>query len=160
VLVYVDDILIFSKDPKVTMDELGKLYKLKSKSVKEPDIHLGANMEKVKLPSGKVEWAMGSRIYVRNGVRVVESVIAEDNPEAKLKPTARNPFLTGYKFELDVTPAINEELGSRFLQQVGILRWAIEFGWLDIYVELPQLSQHQALPRQGLMLRSMKTEPK
>jgi hypothetical protein len=46
-------------------------------------------------------------------------------------------------------PELNEELGSRFLQLVGILRWAIELGRLDIYVELSQLSQHQALPRRG-----------
>ncbi len=60
VLVYVDDILIFAKDPKMAMNELGKLYELKPESVKEPDIYLGANIEKVQLPSGKVEWAMGS----------------------------------------------------------------------------------------------------
>ena len=46
VLVYVDDILVFAKEPKVTMDELGKLYELKPKSVREPNIYLGADMEK------------------------------------------------------------------------------------------------------------------
>ena len=34
VLVYVDDILLFAKDPRNTMDELGKLYELKPESVK------------------------------------------------------------------------------------------------------------------------------
>ena len=92
---------------------------------------------------------MGSRTYVKNAVRVVESLIVEDDPEAKLKSTARNPFPTRYKPELDVTAELNEELGSRFLQLVGILRWAIELGRLDIYVELSQLSQHQALPHRG-----------
>ena len=106
-------------------------------------------MEKFQLPNGKVEWAMGSRTYVKNAVRVVESLIVEDDPEAKLKSTARNPFPTRYKPELDITAELNEELGSRFLQLVGILRWAIELGRLDIYVELSQLSQHQALPCQG-----------
>jgi hypothetical protein len=47
VLVYVDDIRSFAKDPKMTMDELGKLYELKPERVKEPNIFLGANMEKV-----------------------------------------------------------------------------------------------------------------
>ncbi|KAI2490693.1 Reverse transcriptase (RNA-dependent DNA polymerase) [Fragilaria crotonensis] len=92
VLVYVDDILIFAKEPKQTMDELGKLYELKPESVHEPDIYLGANMEKVQLPNGKVEWAMGSKTYVKNAIKVVEALIAEDDPEAKLKSTARNPF--------------------------------------------------------------------
>ncbi len=124
VLVYVDDILVFAKEPKVTMDELGKLYELKPKSVHEPDIYLRANMEKVQLPNGKVEWSAGSKMYVRN------------YPEAKLKSTALNPFSSGYKPELDVTPELNDELGSRFLQLIGILRWAIELGRLDIFVEV------------------------
>ena len=149
VLVYVDDILVFAKGPKVTMNELGKLYELKPESVKEPDIYLSANMEKVQMPDGRVEWSMGSRAYIKNAVKVVESLIAEDNPDAKLKSTARNPFPTGYKPELDVTPELNDELGSRFLQIVGILRWAIELGRINIFVELSQLSQHQALPRRG-----------
>ena len=80
---------------------------------------------------------------------MVEALIAEDDPEAKLKSTARNPFPSGYKPELDVTPELNDELGSRFLQLIGVLRWAIELGRLDIFVEVSQLSQHQALPRRG-----------
>ena len=44
---YVDDILVFAKEPKVTMDEL---------RVREPNIYLaGADMEKVQLPNG--QWA-------------------------------------------------------------------------------------------------------
>ncbi len=149
VLVYVDDILLFAKDPKVTMNELGKMYELNPESVHKPDIDLGADMEKVQLPFGKVEWAMGSKTYVKNAVNVVEALIAEDDPEAKLKTTARNPFPSGYKPELDVTPELNDELGSRFLQLIGILRWAIELGRMNIFVEVSQLSKHQALPRRG-----------
>lgn len=124
------------------MNELGKLYELQPESVHEPNIYLGADMEKVQLPSGKTEWAMGSKTYVKNAVKVVESLIAEDDPEAKLKTTAKNPFPSGYKPELDVTTELNDELGSRFLQLIGILRWAIELGRLDIFVEVSQLSQH------------------
>jgi hypothetical protein len=43
----------------MTTDKVGKLYKVKPESVTEPDIFLGANMVKVKLPNGKVESAMG-----------------------------------------------------------------------------------------------------
>ena len=147
VLVYVDDILILVKNPKLTMDDLGKQYELKPESVKEPDIYFGADMEKVQLPNGRVELAMSSRTYVKNSVKVVESLIAEDDPEAKLNTTARNPCPTGYKPKLNVTPELNDELGLQFLQLIGILRWAIKLGRIDIFVELSQLSQHQALLR-------------
>ena len=32
---------------------------------------------------------------------------------------------------------------------MGILRWAIELGWIDIMVEAGLLSQFQAAPREG-----------
>lgn len=92
-------ILIFANELKVTtIIELGMLYKFKLESVKKPNIYLRVNMEKAQLPNGKVEWAMGSSGNVlKNSVKVGETLIAEDNPEAKLKTTARNPFPSGYK---------------------------------------------------------------
>ena len=48
-----------------------------------------------------------------------------------------------------MTIELQNELVSCFLQLIGILRWAVEIGRLDIYLEVSQLSQHQALPRQG-----------
>ena len=151
VLVYVDDILIFSRDPKTAMDELGQMYELKPESVKPPDIYLGANIEKIQLPDGRVEWGMTSRTYVKNAIKIVESLLAEDyeGENARLKTTARNPFPSGYKPELDVTNELHDDMVSRFLQLIGILRWAVELGRLDIYLEVSQLSQHQALPRKG-----------
>jgi hypothetical protein len=88
------------------MNELGKLMNLCPK-VYTSLIFTSANMEKVQLPDRKVKWSMGSKTYVKNAIRVVEAIITEDNPEAKLKLTARNPFPSGYKPELDVTPELN-----------------------------------------------------
>ena len=45
-----------------------------------------------------------------------------------------------------MTPELND---YRYLQLMGILRWAIELGRIDMFVEVSQLSQFQALPRQG-----------
>ena len=82
---------------------------------------------------------------------VVENLLMEDDPDARLKTTARNPFPSGYRPELDVTTELDEDLASRLLQLIGILRGAIELvGRIDsIFTEVSQLSQHQALPRRG-----------
>jgi hypothetical protein len=93
----------------------------KPESIHKPDIYLGANMEKVQLPDGKVEWSMGSKTYVKNAIRVVEALLMEDNLEAKLKLTAQNPFPSVYEPDFDVTPELNDKLGSHFLQLIGIL---------------------------------------
>ena len=149
VLVYVDDILVFSQNPKLVMDELGSLYELKPESVKEPDIYLGANIEKIQLPDGRSEWSMSSRTYVKNAIKIVEDLLTEDEDEGSMKQSARNPFPSGYRPELDASAELHDEMVSRFLQLIGILRWAVELGRLDIYLEVSQLSQHQAFPRQG-----------
>jgi hypothetical protein len=43
----------------------------------------------------------------------------------------------------------NEEHSSRYRQIIGILRWAIELGRIDILTEVAMLSQYQASPRTG-----------
>jgi hypothetical protein len=76
VLVYVDDILIFSKGP---MNQLGELYELKPESIKEPDVYLGANIERIQLRDGRTVWGMWSKTYVKNSVKVVEALLQEDD---------------------------------------------------------------------------------
>ena len=46
VLVYVDDILAVSRNPKVIMDYLESKYMLKKDLIKEPDSYLGAKVFK------------------------------------------------------------------------------------------------------------------
>jgi hypothetical protein len=149
IVVYVDNILVFSKDLRTIMNQLGELYELKPESVKEPDVYLGANIEKFQLRDGCTVWGMLSKTYVKNSVKVVEALLREDDPDAKLKSTAKNPFPSGYKPELDVTAELNDHRTSRYVQLMGILRWAIELGRVDLFMEISQLSQFQALPRQG-----------
>ena len=59
------------------------------------------------------------------------------------------PFPAQYRPEVDISEALGEELQSRYLQLIGILRWAIELGRIDIITEVSVLSQHQCNPREG-----------
>jgi hypothetical protein len=51
--------------------------------------------------------------------------------------------------KLDSTPHCDEEHASRYRQIIGILRWAIELGRIDILTEVSLLSQYQADPERG-----------
>ena len=44
---------------------------------------------------------------------------------------------------------LGPELESRYLQLVGICRWVVEIGQVDILLEVSLLSQYQAVPRLG-----------
>ena len=61
----------------------------------------------------------------------------------------KSPFLSGYKPELDVTEYIGPDLASWYLQLVGIFRWVVEIGQIDIFLEVFLFSQYQAGPRLG-----------
>ena len=110
---------------------------------------MGADVEKVTLPDGREVWSTSPRSYVKNAVDVVQGLLDEDGEGYVLKTNAKNPFPTGYKPELDVTEELGPELASRYMQLIGILRWAVEIGRLDIFLEVSLLSQYQANPRLG-----------
>ena len=50
------------------------------------------------------------------------------------------PFPAPYRPEVDVTKVLGDELHSRYLQLIGVLRWAIELGRIDIITEVSVLS--------------------
>ena len=52
-LVYVDDVLAISHDPKPLIEEIGKTYELKKGSVGPPARYLGATISKFQIPGDK-----------------------------------------------------------------------------------------------------------
>ena len=47
---------------------------------------------------------------------------------------------------------LNEQLLNRYQQLIGVLRWSIELGRIDIMTEVSCLSQHLCSPREGHLL--------
>jgi len=58
----------------------------------------------------------------------------------------RDDYVNG---DNDVSPDLNTDKASRFLQLIGIPRWIVELGGIDIYHEISILSKHQAMPREN-----------
>jgi hypothetical protein len=118
-LVYVDDVLAISHEPKVLIDAIGEYYKVKPGSDKEPDIYLGANVKKVQMPDGREVWATSPRDYVKNAIKTVKGLLAEDGEGYVLKNKAKNPFPMNYQPELDVSNELGPELSSHYLQLIA-----------------------------------------
>jgi len=74
--------------------------------------------------------------YINPEIKVVEDLLAEDNEGKTLKGSARTPFISSYQPEIDVSTELNVDMASRYSQLIGILRWAIKIGRLDIYTEV------------------------
>jgi hypothetical protein len=56
---------------------------------------------------------------------------------------------SGYEPNLDVTPELDAERSSLYQSQIGVLRWMVEIGQVDILTDVSVLSSHLALPREG-----------
>ena len=149
-LVYVDDVLALSHDPGGIMKQIGTSFEIKNDEYGPPTQYLGADVEQFTLRDGSKAWSLLSTSYVKNAIETVTRLLAEDGRE--LKSGARphkGPLPQGYKPELDTTEECSIEHMSRYQQLIGILRWAVELGRIDIQVEIAIMSQYQASPREG-----------
>ena len=149
-LVYVDDVLVVSHAPEEVMKQIGNEFEIKNGEYGPPTSYLGAGISKVQLGNGEECWSMDSKKYVKAAIDAVRGLLAEDGRELKTsKSKHEGPMPINYEAELDSTPHCDDEHASRYRQIIGILRWAIELGRIDILTEVSILSQYQADPREG-----------
>jgi hypothetical protein len=148
ILLYVDDCLCIHEDAAAKLHELDKYFKMKPGSICDPDIYLGAKVKPFRLENGVVAWGLSSSKYVQEGVRTIESFLMEHGKQ-KLKKRVSAPFPSDYYAELDSTPELEPELATHYQNGIGILRWCVELGRVDIITEVSVLSSYLAMPRQG-----------
>jgi hypothetical protein len=156
VLIYVDDILALGEHPEKVMISLSDIYRLKKdkktgKAYAPPERYLGANIGQYDLPDSQQAWYMSSDDYVREAVKTVEQKLSEIGEQLV---SARNskisgPISPGYRPELDISPELGPEKANYYQNLIGVLRWAVELGRIDIHVEVALLSSHLAMPRKG-----------
>jgi hypothetical protein len=56
---------------------------------------------------------------------------------------------SAYKPECDISPLLSPEDTNFYQSQLSILRWMVELGRVDIYINIALLSTFMAAPRQG-----------
>ena len=148
VLLYTDDVLCISENPeRIIRSQIGKYFELKEESIGPPKIYLGGHMRQVTLENGVKAWTFSSSQYVQASVKNVEEYICKRG--WKLPSKADTPITTTYRPELDTSPELNPEDLSYYQSLIGILRWMVELGRVDICLEVSMMSSHLALPREG-----------
>jgi Reverse transcriptase (RNA-dependent DNA polymerase) len=143
VLIYVDDILCTSHDPKAVMVVLSKTYRLKDDSVGPPSRYLGANIERVVLDDGSICWSMSVDSYIKSALENIEKQLDKEG-SSKLRFRAPRPYHQNYKPEVDATPLLNDAGVTHYQGLIGVARWACEIGRLDILTEILLLSSYNA----------------
>jgi hypothetical protein len=119
---------------------------MKKGLIGDPDIYLGSILKRVILPNGVESWLMSPTKYVEESVKNVERYL-EKNYDKKLPKRVSGPSPTNYRPELDITGELVGDDLSYYYSQIGILRWIVELGRIDIITEVSCLASCLALPR-------------
>ena len=59
------------------------------------------------------------------------------------------PLLTNYRPEVDESPNMDEKEAAFYQLSILIIRWMVEIGLLDIYMEVSVMSSFSEMPREG-----------
>ena len=148
ILLYTDDCLVISEfGEDILRKELKPYFKLKEESIGHPTIYLGGKVSKVVLPNGVEAWAFSASQYVQEAVAKVEAHLKKQN--MKLCNKAILPLVNEYRPEIDQSRELDDEGVTYYQSWIGVLRWIVELGRVDICCEVSMLSSHLCLPREG-----------
>jgi hypothetical protein len=148
ILIYVDAILCVHNDLGAPLAKLDEYFKMKEGSIQVPTFYLGSKLKNTVLTNVVVAWSMSSSKYVQYAVQNVQDELAAFPGYQKLLKKESVPFAGGYKPELDESPELDPIRANFYQSQIGILRWCVELGRIDIITEVSILSTYLCFPRE------------
>ena len=143
------------------MKALQTIYPVKPDSIGPPKIYLGANIQKIEGKGNNVKcWGLSAERYVREAVRNAKEKMKQDRftfnkKLSDIKYSPQSPFSNvKYRPELDTSLECSEDQTQYFQSLIGILRWIIELGKIDICFEVSALSHYCCNPRVGYLTQA------
>ena len=134
---------------------------MKPGSIGEPKAYLGAGISKAFYPGGSYARLMSSDDYVREALQNIKKDLTQNDLQFKKKLSDPNYFarilfcLIDYKSKLDTTVLYNDKLTNYFQNLIGVLRWNVELGRIDIPFEVSSLSKLLSYPRTGHIYQAL-----
>ena len=131
VLLYMDDCLVMSDNAEgILKKEIGRYFQLKPESIGPPSLYLGGHLEEVEIDGSTKAWVFSSTQYVQAAVSNVESYLQRRGE--KLRAKAKNVLPKSYRPEIDVSEKLEAKASSYYQSLIGVLRWMVELGQVDI----------------------------
>ena len=62
---------------------------------------------------------------------------------------APNPLTFDYRSEIDVSQKLGEDDALYYQTLIGVSRWIVELGRINIDCKVSMMSSHMAIPREG-----------
>jgi hypothetical protein len=88
---------------------------------------------------------MNSQKYVKEVISCLELELNKSGSTLKGKPSM--PMQANYHPELDVSPLLDSDQANYYASHIGTLRWMVELGRIDIFINVSVLSSFLAQPR-------------
>ena len=155
-LTYVDDCLVIDEDAtwiiKILQEEP---YDYKLKDVGPPKRYLGAEVGRYSIGT-KQTWYMSARLYLREAIKEVERTWGPLEKLFNNRGKLDIPLPTGYHPELDTSKILDEDSTQLYQSYVGIIRWAVEIGRIDICMSAGTMARFSSMPRQGHMFHVLR----
>jgi hypothetical protein len=114
-----------------------------------PNQYLGAPIQRSRLPGDEDDkhWGHSSEEYVKQAILAVETELAQEGKG--LLGKFSTPLSPQYRPELDYSPFLDDNAATYYMELIGILRWTVELGRMDIMVAVSMLSSYTMQPRMG-----------
>ena len=93
-------------------------------------------------------WGFHSSQYVQAAVKNVAKHLKEVTNE-KLPNSMHHPLKRDYKPEEDTSEELGPEDAAYYQSLIGVLRWIVELGRINITTEISVMSSCMAIPRFG-----------
>ena len=103
------------------------------------------------LENGVWAWSKIPARYVKESVANVEKYLVELGGARWQFPKnkSENTFVGDYAPETDKTPALEQELASWYQSLIGMLRFMVEIGRVNIITEVSIMASHISMPIEG-----------
>ena len=134
ILNYVDDILVIRHEALSVLTKIDNYFTLKPDSIGDPDVYLGAMLKLHQCENKVWCWTLSPSKYVQEAVRNCrEHLKTSFDGKYTMSKKMPNPFVMGYDADMDDSEECNPEEASYFQSLIGVMRWMVELGRVDIH---------------------------
>ena len=122
----------------------------------EPTKYFWAEIGKFTVKN-KHTWYISARLYLKNVIGEIKQIWGN---LGKLLPAGCGmdvPERPKYHLELHDTKLLDEDNIQLYQSYIGIIRWEIKLGRLDLYMDGGVMARFSAFPREGHMVAVLKT---
>ena len=112
-------------------------------------MYLGAKIRQMTLINGVVAWLMSPSKYVREDAKNCPKHVKYNiHGKYTLPALSENPSVVRYKAVMDTSKAL--DLADTFFFQsiIGVMRWMVEIGRINIATEVSLISSHIDYPEE------------